>query len=146
MLDPILLSTFPAVLAQKYLCLPLWKERSVLHLVMADPYDAKALSEIESALRMKVKPAKADESEIRGLIERVYGDEFQTLDLEELARKLAESPPEESDRILAALLARVQVAKVLEASTQNKGGDLYEFKLSVLLKRGAWRPGDPRNG
>jgi two-component system response regulator (stage 0 sporulation protein F) len=133
LMDDELLLQFPAEIARKYTCLPLWKEDETIHLVMADPFDSRAINEIEEIIQHRVKPAKGQESEIRELVARLYGSEIQGLSLEELIRLLHEGNDRDRERIMETIFSRTRIEELHEARINQVGSDLYEFHLAGLM-------------
>jgi len=135
MLDPELIKEFPPALAHKYLCLPLWKEDGVMHLVMSDPFNAAAINEIEKELRMKIKPAKGVEYELAALVNKLYGPKPKAPAWKELIAKLKSTNPTEMRKALASILEHAKIEQIMEASISPAEHGLYEFRLTALLKQ-----------
>jgi len=132
-----LIEVFPSGLAHAYVCLPLWEEDGVLHLVMNNPQDREAIGRIEQALGLKIKPVKAAEEELRRLIKKYYGTEFDHLSLAELAARMQMAPPGECLQIIIAIFRKAGAHRVKLARINPSGDEYLEFELSVLLKKGA---------
>lgn len=62
----------PAALAQKHWLMPIDKIENIITLVMADPFDESAISEIEKATNCKVQPFVGILSDILSAIEKYY--------------------------------------------------------------------------
>jgi two-component system, response regulator, stage 0 sporulation protein F len=135
MLDPELIKAFPPSLARKHCCLPLWKEDNLLHVVMNDPFDNKAVREMEKALQLKVKPAKGMGGELAGLVRKFYGSRSEADEWEQLVERLKSVDPAELRKALSEVLAHANLEQVLEASITPGGQGLFEFRLHALLKQ-----------
>jgi len=135
MLDPELIKVFPATLAHKYICLPLWKEDGIMHLVMTDPFDAAAICEIEKELSMKIKPAKGVEYELVVLIRKLYGPKSKVLAWKDLVAQFKTASPAELRKVMNVVMEHAKVERVLEASVLPAQNGLYELSLTVLLKQ-----------
>jgi CheY-like chemotaxis protein len=133
-LDRDLIKSFPPELARKYLCLPLWKDDSALHLVMTDPLAQEAIAEIEQTIRMKIKPAKGLESEIRTMLDKFLDPELNDLTLEQLVNQMLLAEPRNLHRILALLLERAPLEKVAGAALSPPENGRCRLNLSLDLK------------
>ncbi|HUT52864.1 MAG TPA: response regulator [bacterium] len=64
MLDPEIVRQFPAALARKFQCLPLFREDGTWHVVIADPFNDEARREIEAFLDAPVTFYKGNAPEL----------------------------------------------------------------------------------
>jgi type IV pilus assembly protein PilB len=101
---PEILKLLPRELAVKHLCLPWFKERRQVGLVMADPTNVAAIDAVGFALGMTVQPLVAAETQVVAALARYYGaDELAssvvtTFEQIDLASQLALVDEIEPDR------------------------------------------------
>lgn len=72
-IDPSVLSLIPEAMANRYLVMPIRKERNKLFVAMADPMDYYAIDDMRMSTGFQVEVAIATKDEVKLFIERYYG-------------------------------------------------------------------------
>ncbi len=72
-IDPSLLTLIPENMANRYLVMPIRKERNKLFVAMADPMDYYAIDDMRMSTGFQIEVAIATKDEVKLFIERYYG-------------------------------------------------------------------------
>jgi CheY-like chemotaxis protein len=132
LLDRDLIAAFPARLARRYRCLPLFRSGDELHLVAVFPVPPEAAQAIGRELGVRPVFALGDRAELGELIARVYGP--GSAEVKEVLARLAAVPSAERDDLIKRLWDEVEVVGRLEAEVAQSGDEI------VITVRGRVRP------
>ncbi len=135
MLDPDLIKNFPADLARAYTCLPLFRNRDELHLVIANPFDRQASEAIAYNLEAVPVLSMGNEAEIKQLITRFYGPS-QEAGLEEIIKKLADDRADGKTRLIKDLFQKAEFEEVSDISISAEGDGRFAIRLEGRIKTG----------
>lgn len=72
-IDPNVARLISGTLAEKYGLLPLYKVKNIISVAMVDPFDMRAIEELERQLNCRTEAVLAPYSEIRKMIHRYFG-------------------------------------------------------------------------
>lgn len=72
-LDPTVVKLIPKELVKKHMCIPLERMGNLLTVVMADPTNEQAISEMERVTQCKIEPFVTTTTELTHAIEQAYG-------------------------------------------------------------------------
>lgn len=133
-MDKELLMLFPPDLARSFMCLPLWRDQEALHIVMADPFNGKAIAEIEKTTGEKVKPAKGDEREIKRMIAKIYESRIESNTIEELMGMMDEKDIEKKCKIIETIFSKISISSLGQASFRRIQEDMYEFNIEGVAR------------
>ncbi len=86
-IPPNIVKLIPVEIVKKYWLIPVDKIQNIITLVMVDPFDDEALSEVEKATKCKVQPFVGILSDILKAIEQYYGINIGYDDLKKIKEK-----------------------------------------------------------
>ena len=133
--------------AQMNMLVPYRKVGSTLHVVMADPTDMEAISDLEFRTGLQVQPAVATESAIRKVLDQIYNMEMQTNEMpyefedEDMEASAAETHDFDATD-LSKMAQEAPIVKlvnyVLRQAIQRRASDIhfesYEKVMRVRLR------------
>jgi type IV pilus assembly protein PilB len=111
---PEVLKLLSRDLAVKHLCLPWYRDKRQLGLVMADPTNVAAIDAVSFALGLTVKPLVAPETQVVAAVARYYGAEelaasvvttFERIDLSSQLALVDEAEPDRHEDVQDAMTA-----------------------------------------
>ncbi len=77
LVDPLVVSLIPRMLAEEFVCLALFKVRQTLTVAMADPQELAQIDRLEEVTGLRVRPVLTMRSSLEQLIPRAYEEGFE---------------------------------------------------------------------
>ncbi|HEV8437034.1 MAG TPA: type IV-A pilus assembly ATPase PilB [Methylomirabilota bacterium] len=135
-IDPEVLKLVPAQLAEKLQVLPVKRTGNSLTLAMADPTNVLALDDVAFMTNLQIQPVVASEVSIRQAIDRLYGNQGESVAemMSELEEAEADVEVVEGDE---ESLAKTDVFDLKESADEAPVVRLMNMILVDAIRRGA---------
>ncbi len=127
-IDPSVLTLIPENMANRYLVMPIRKERNKLFVAMADPMDYYAIDDMRMSTGFQIEVAIATKDEVKLFIERYYGMKG-SLDeaMQSMGQASAAAVPAGADAELVdedSPVVRL-VSQILSQAVGNRASDIH---------------------